>query len=327
MRTSDGIVARYSSGMHPSRLFALAWLLAGLAPTLHGQVLGIEAMLWPPRPIVVAIDTARPPAATQPVAYRSDALLPSSRIIAFYGTPLSTRMGILGELPRDRMLAKLDTVATEWARVDSTRTVRPALHLIVTVAQPLPGGDGMYRLRHGDAVIQKVVDWADSRGWLVFLDIQAGRAPVAGEVDRLLPWLARPNVHLAIDPEFAMPQGGVPGRRIGRIDATDVNLVIDRLARLVTRQRIPPKVLVVHRFTEGMLTNHDNIRSDPRVQVVIHMDGFGAPGLKRDIYRVIVEERPVQFAGLKLFYKNDKPMLTPAEIVRMLPTPVYIQYQ
>jgi hypothetical protein len=190
-----------------------------------------------------------------------------------------------------------------------------------------PGGDGMYRLRHGSAVIDKVIDWADSRGWLVFLDIQIGRAPIAGEVDRLLPWLVRPNVHLAIDPEFAMPPDGVPGRRIGRIDAAQVNLAIDRLADLVTRHRLPPKVLVVHQFTEGMLTNHAAIRTDPRVQVVIHMDGFGAPGLKRDIYRVIVEQRPVQFAGLKLFYKNDKPMLTPAEIVRMLPTPAYIQYQ
>jgi hypothetical protein len=326
MRTSGGIVARYSSGMHPSRLFALLALLAGVVPSASGQVLGIEAMLWPPAP-VPSIDTAHPPAATRPVAYRSDALLPASRIIAFYGTPLSTRMGILGQIPRDQMLAKLDTVATEWARVDSTRTVRPALHLIVTVAQPLPGGDGMYRLRHGDAVIQKVVDWADSRGWLVFLDIQAGRASIAAEIDRLLPWLARPNVHLAIDPEFAMPPDGVPGRRIGRIDGSHVNQAIDRLAALVSRHRIPPKVLVIHRFTVEMLTNQDVIRSDPRVQVVIHMDGFGAPSLKRDIYRLIVEERPVQFAGLKLFYKNDKPMLTPAEIVRMLPTPVYIQYQ
>ncbi|HRP07463.1 MAG TPA: hypothetical protein PLL69_03155, partial [Gemmatimonadales bacterium] len=82
-----------------------------------------------------------------------------------------------------------------------------------------------------------------------------------------------------------------------------------------------------HRFTEGILTNHSLIRTDPRVQVVIHMDGFGAPSLKRDIYQHVVTRRPVQFAGLKLFYKNDKPMLTPAEIVRMLPTPVYVQYQ
>jgi hypothetical protein len=312
--------------MHPSRTFVLLGLFLGSTSAADAQVLGIEALLWPP-PVVPSLDTVQPPAATRPIAVRGDALLPSSRIIAFYGTPLSTRMGILGEIPRDQMMAKLDTVAASWAAVDSTRTVRPALHLIVTVAQPHPGGDGMYRLRHGSSVIDRVIEWADSRDWLVFLDIQIGRAPIAGEIDRLLPWLARPNVHLAIDPEFAMPPDGVPGRRIGRIDASQVNLAIERLGQLVTRHRLPPKVLVVHRFTVGMLTNHESIRTDPRVQVVIHMDGFGAPNLKRDIYRMIVEERPVQFAGLKLFYKNDKPMLTPAEIVKMLPTPVYIQYQ
>lgn len=312
--------------MHPFRSALLLLVLGGSGRPLAAQVLSLEAVLRLTAP-VPALDTAWPPAASRPVPYRADALLPASRIVAFYGTPLSTRMGILGELPRDQMLARLDTVAAQWAAVDSTRTVRPALHLIVTVAQPLPGADGMYRLRHGDAVIGWVVDWADARGWLVFLDIQAGRAPMGPEIDRLQHWLRRPNVHLAIDPEFAMPPDGIPGRRIGRIDAAVVNDAIDRLAAIVERFGLPPKVLVVHRFTEGMLTNHEAIEEDPRVQVVIHMDGFGSPSLKREIYRHIVERRPVQFAGLKLFYKNDQPMLTPAEIVGMLPTPVYIQYQ
>lgn len=305
-------------------------LLGGLccaltAPaTLRGQVPGLEArLLAPPTPV----DTAHPPAATRPVPYRHDALLPGSRIVAFYGTPLSTRMGILGELPPAAMMARLDTVAAAWAAVDSTRTVRPALHLIVTVAQPHPGGDGMYRLRHSDSLIARVVRWADARGWLVFLDIQAGRAPVQPEIERLRIWLQRPNVHLAIDPEFAMPADQVPGRRIGTIDASVVNGAVDYLARLVEVGQLPPKVLIVHRFTERMLTNHERITMDPRVQVVIHMDGFGAPALKREIYQLLVERRPVQFAGIKLFYKNDKPLLTPAQVVALQPTPVYVQYQ
>lgn len=312
--------------MHPSLRAVLVLSLLSSAMPVAGQGLGIEPLIWA-RLLPVPLDTARFPAASRDTPYRADALLPGSRIVAFYGTPLSTRMGILGEIPRDQMMARLDTVAASWAAVDSTRTVRPALHLIVTVAQPLPGADSMYRLRHGPALIERVIEWADSRDWLVFLDIQPGRSTVASEVDRLLPWLARPNVHLALDPEFAMPPGGVPGRRIGTLDAAAVNQAIDRLAALVDRHHLPPKVLVVHRFTEEMLTNQDRIRTDARVQVVIHMDGFGSPALKRSIYQHVVTRRPVQFAGLKLFYKNDKPMLTPAEIVRLLPTPVYIQYQ
>lgn len=312
--------------MHPLRGLSFATLLLALPEVAAAQVVSLDLLRWVTTP-PPALDTVLPPDASKPVAVRHDALLPGHRIVAFYGTPLSTRMGILGEIPPDQMMAKLDTVAGQWREVDSTRKVLPALHLIATVAQPHPGSDGMFRLRHGDATISKVVDWADSRGWIVFLDIQIGRATMSGEVARLLPWLRRPNVHLAIDPEFAMPADGVPGRRIGTVDAKEINDAIDQLANLVDRHRLPPKVLVVHRFTEAMVTNASEIKADPRVQVVIHMDGFGAPSLKRNIYDLVVTRRPVQFAGLKLFYKNDKPMLSPAEIVRLLPTPVYIQYQ
>lgn len=307
--------------MHPRVAFAL--VLAAPAP-LWAQVPGFEPWLLP---APMAIDTAHPPAATKPVPYRRDALLPHSRIVAYYGNPLSTRMGVLGATPPSVMLPQLDSVAAEWAKVDSTRTVRPALHLIVTVAQPHPGSDGMYRLRHSDSLIARVVRWADERNWLVFLDVQAGRAAMAGEIERLVPWLRRPNVHLALDPEFAMQADAVPGRRIGTIDAAVVNAAIDRLAAIVEAGRLPPKVLVVHRFTERMLTNYQQIRHDPRVQVVIHMDGFGSQGSKRSIYQMLVERQPVQFAGIKLFTKNDKPMFTPSQVVQMLPTPVYVQYQ
>jgi hypothetical protein len=277
--------------------------------------------------LLTPVDSVFPPLVSRPMVVRRDGVLPYHRVIAFYGNPRSTRMGILGELPPEQMMAKLEEVAAQWSVADSTRPVRPALHLIVTVAQAAPGRDGMYRLRHGDALIKPVAQWAESKGWLLFLDVQVGRSTVAKELEWLVPWLRKPWVHLALDPEFAMPPDGVPGKRIGSMDARDVNVAVDLLARLVDEGGLPPKMLVVHRFTEKMLTNHDQIRTDPRVQVVLHMDGFGAPALKRSIYDVIVTRRPVQFAGLKLFYKNDKPMMTPAEILALRPLPVYIQYQ
>ena len=78
------------------------------------------------------VDTFRWP--TNLPAPLPGSLFPSHRIVAFYGNPLSKRMGILGELPPDQMLAKLERTAKEWAAADSTTTVTPALHLIVTVA-------------------------------------------------------------------------------------------------------------------------------------------------------------------------------------------------
>ena len=255
------------------------------------------------------------------------ALLPANRIIAFYGNPLSKRMGILGELPPAQMLAKLEATAAEWARADSTRGVLPALHMIVTVAQASGGADGKYRLRMTDSVMGRVARWAEERGWLFFVDVQTGLSSVEAELPRLVPLLRRPYVHLALDPEFAMRNGTRPGRKIGTMDAAEVNHAIDLLSRLVREEGIPPKILVVHRFTSKMLTNASKIRRDPNVQVVIDMDGFGAPSLKRSTWRIVVQKDPVQYTGFKLFYKNDKPMMTMKQVIELYPSPVYVQYQ
>jgi hypothetical protein len=254
-------------------------------------------------------------------------LLPEHRIVAFYGNPKSTRMGILGQLPPEEMLPKLERTATEWAKADPGRPVMPALHLIATVAQGKPGTGQKYRLRHSDQLIEQVLGWAEERGWLVFLDVQIGHSTVPDELPHLVKYLERTYVHLALDPEFAMKLGGIPGRRIGTLDATDVNYAVRLLADIVDRKKVPPKVLVVHRFTQRMLTNHDRITLDPRVQVVVDMDGFGAPYLKEDAYKFFIVPEPVQFAGFKLFFKNDKPMMTPEQVIRLWPVPYYIQYQ
>lgn len=260
-------------------------------------------------------------------APRAAALLPAHRIVAYYGNPLSTRMGILGQVAPDEMLARLERTAAAWQAADSTTVVKPALHLIATVAQRRPGSDGKYRLQMPDSLIDTVAAWAERKGWLLFLDVQTGRSTVEAELPRLLPFLARPYVHLALDPEFAMKGDRIPGQHIGTMDAAEVNHAIRTLAAVVERHRLPPKILVVHRFTRRMLTNTRAIVLDPRVQVVIDMDGFGPPADKRATYREVIVAEPVQFTGFKLFYRNDKPLMTPAEVLELSPRPVYIQYQ
>src|SRR5262249_59893259 len=137
------------------------------------------------------------------------------------------------------------------------------------------------------------------------LHVQVGPPPVQKEPPRLLPYLARPYVHLALDPEFSMKDGTSPGRRIGTMDAEDVNYASRTLAGLVDSLKLPPKVLIVHRFTQRMLTNYSDIALDARVQLVMDMDGFGDRPLKRSVYRDFIVKEPVQFTGFKLFYKND----------------------
>ena len=268
-------------------------------------------------------------------------ILPGHRIVAYYGNPLSKKMGILGELPPDQMLARLDKEIAAWRRADPATPVLPALHLIAVVAQGGPGRDGKYRLRMTDSLIDLVSSWAAKRNALLFLDIQVGHSTVQEELPRLIPFLKRPNVMLGLDPEFSMKVGNAerkggsgrpkPGAKIGTMDASDVNYAIEVLSDVVKQNNLPPKVLVVHRFTHNMLTGAKKIRLDPRVQVVINMDGWGQPWLKYDSYRAYVESEPVQFTGFKLFYHNDTkkgdPLLTPSEVLLLNPKPHYIQYQ
>jgi hypothetical protein len=259
-------------------------------------------------------------------------ILPNKRIVAYYGNPLSKRMGILGEISPGEMLSRLDKEVAAWTKADTLVPAIPALHLIATVAQAHPGADGMYRARMSDSLIERVYGWAQRRNALLFLDIQVGKSSVAAELPRLTRYLSRPNVHLGLDPEFSMKRGGAPGKRIGTMDAADINYASDFLQILVDEHRLPPKVLVVHRFTRPMLTNSKKIELDPRVQIVIQMDGWGSPELKKGSYVNYVYSEPVQFTGFKLFYKNDTKkkgwrLMQPADVLALHPKPVYIQYQ
>jgi hypothetical protein len=254
-------------------------------------------------------------------------VLPGCRIVAFYGNPLSNRMGIMGALPVDQMLAKLDSQARTFEAADTATPVIRALELITPVAQGSPGPRNLWRTRMADSVIDRIARVAESRGHLFILDVQVGKSTVAAELEPLVQFLKRPYVHLALDPEFSMKGVEPPGKKIGTMDASDVNAAIDLLARLVDENHLPPKVLIIHRFTQRMLTNHEKIKRDPRVQVVIDMDGFGPPSLKLGSYDAYVHDRPVQYYGIKLFYKNDKPMFSASDILRLNPIPQYIQYQ
>jgi hypothetical protein len=259
-------------------------------------------------------------------------ILPNKRILAYYGNPLSKRMGILGEVPPDEMLDRLQKEVTRWAKADTATPIVPALHLIVTVAQGHPGKDGMYRARMDSSLIERVYGWAQRKNALMFVDVQVGKSNVRAELPWLEKYLARPNVHLAIDPEFYMKTGKKPGTVIGSMNDDDINYAIDFLAGIVDKYKLPPKVLVIHRFTQNMLRNYKGVKLDPRVQMVINMDGWGNPSLKRGSYDRYVYSEPVQFTGFKLFYKNDKRfagwrLMTPEEVLALIPRPVYIQYQ
>jgi hypothetical protein len=243
-------------------------------------------------------------------------------------------MGVIGEYPEQQMLGMLDKTVAQWKAADPSTPIVPAIHLVSVVAQGAPGPDGKWRRREGEAMIEKTYGWAKSRNGILFLDIQTGHSTLREELPPLLKYLERPDVHLGVDPEFHMhhDKAGVrPSAKIGTMMASDINYVVQTLDKLVRDKKLPPKVLVVHRFTRKMVPDAQSIRPTSNVQVVMHMDGWGPPWLKFDSYHHYVVNEPVQYTGFKLFYHNDTKkgdaLLTPKELLQLRPTLSYIQYQ
>ncbi len=260
------------------------------------------------------------------------ALLPFRRIVAYYGNFYSKGMGVLGQYPEDEMLIKLKGEAALWQAADPTTPVTPAIDYIAVTAQASPSATGKYILRMPDTQIDRALELAAKVDGIVILDVQVGQSTLQTELPLLEKYLSMSNVHLAIDPEFSMKHGEKPGRVIGTFSSADVNYAATYLAGLVQANDLPPKILVVHRFTEDMVTGYKNITPLPEVQIVMDMDGWGFAAKKINTYNTVIYPEPVQFAGFKLFYKNDllapsTRMLTKEEILELRPRPIFIQYQ
>lgn len=274
-----------------------------------------------PAPVVA---TAVPTAAAETLP---GSLLPANRILTYYGHPHDSNMGILGEHEREDLLRLLREEAANYEAVDPSRPVIPAFEVIATVAQRDPGYDGTYILDTDLATLTEYADFAEANGMLLFLDLQIGRGTVAAEIEKVLPLLERPYVHLALDPEFVIAEGETPGIHIGSLPAESITYAQQTLARLVAEKGLPPKVLIVHQFREDMIGDKMSLLPVAGVQLVIDADGYGDPELKTAVYNFLVRDEPVEYAGIKLFYKQDRPMMTAAEILGLTPPPDLIIYQ
>jgi hypothetical protein len=243
-------------------------------------------------------------------------------------------MGALGKWPKKEMMQRLLQEVKEWNEADTVIKSIPALHYICVTAQSAPGKDNKYRYRMPLGQIDTILNWAKEINAIVFVDIQAAWSTLDVEVPLLEKYLSMPNVHLGVDPEFNLAyKQKRPGSVVGSIDAKEVNEITDYLAGLVRKNNIPPKIFMIHRFTQGMVTNADKIKLQPEIQIVMDMDGWGNPAKKKSTYYSWINPQPVQFTGFKLFYVNDteksgeKEMMSKAEVLKLRPIPVYIQYQ
>lgn len=252
-------------------------------------------------------------------------LLPGNLLVGFYGAPQDEALGALGIGSPAEASAALAEQAKAYA---GNRPILPFLELIATVANADPGDDGLYRTQQPRSVIEDYLDQARAGEELLVLDVQPGGADFADEVDRLEPYLSEPDVGLALDPEWHVPEGVAPGTEIGSMTAEEVNEIAARLSQIVTENNLPQKLLIVHRFTEDMITNPRRLEPHPGVALVLNVDGFGTPPDKIVKYEDLQAPRGSGFySGFKLFYLEDTDLMSPDDVLSLKQKPDIVIYE
>ena len=265
---------------------------------------------------------AQPPPPELPRGGRS--IFPEFRVVAYYGAPQSDELGALGIGSPASAARKLERQAEPYVR--ERRPVLPALELIAVIANADAGEDGQYRSRQTNAVIGRYLRAARRAKALLLLDIQPGRSDFFTETTRLRRWLREPDVGLALDPEWRVQPGEVPGQVIGRVGSREVNATTAWLDQLAARNRLPEKLVIIHQFTDDMV---DDTALKPRanLRVVLNVDGFGGQAVKRSKYRAFTRQAPDFEPGFKLFYKEDLDLMSPRQVLRLRPPPDFVVYE
>ena len=273
-------------------------------------------------PQSTATPHATPAASQLPRGGRT--IFPNFRVVAYYGAPQDPALGQLGIGTPTQAVKKLTKQAAPYGR--KTRPILPALELIAVVAAGSPGEGGRYNLRQPDSVIRRYLDAARKDKALLILDIQPGRSDFFTETTRLRKWLKYPDVGLALDPEWRMDPGQIPGKVIGHVSAREVNATTAWLAQLVKRDNLPQKLLLVHEFTDAMVPEAQLKRPDG-LAYVLNIDGFGTQSLKVAKYHGFVDQAPQFRRGFKLFYHEDTNTMTPKEVMGLHPRPDVVVYE
>lgn len=261
------------------------------------------------------------------VPLEQPSLLDRNLILSYYGHPSSPAMGILGSYPPETVIQLLLAHARRYDQLNGPARVVPALHLVYAVAQRQPTPNQLYLAYTGEEEVQRYVELTKERGMLLFLDLQIGRSTVARELERVVPYLRYPQVHLALDPEFAVAPTQVPGVHLGSLSAADINEAQATLQRLVEEERLPPKILIVHQFVDSMIAHGEELRQYAGVDLVIDVDGFGPAAVKRSIYQRYANRPYAQRPAIKLFFQQDPDLMTEQEVLSLVPMPAVVVYQ
>ncbi len=259
-------------------------------------------------------------------------ILPDFRVVAYYGSPGGTALGVLGGGVPSRVAEQLEDVASDYGSL--ARPALPAFELIATIVHRTPGADGKWRSRLAPEVIDQYLQAARQQRMLLILDIQPGRAKFMDEVRYYEPWLSQPDVSLALDPEWSMRAGEVPGEDIGQTDAATINEVSAYLDQIVQTNNLPQKLLIIHEFTDSMIENRAALVARPGLATVFNVDGYGTPEAKVGKYGDLTSDAgrpPFVFTGFKLFYEEDtrngSRVMNWSEVLDLDPQPDVVVYE
>jgi len=256
-------------------------------------------------------------------------IFPRYRLVGYAGVTGASTLGRLGTGPLDSRVMELQQRAQSYA---NGREILPVLEVITTVVQAKPGRDGQHRVRMRDKQIETYYKAAQRHSALLLLNIQPGQSAFLTEVKAYQKWLRRPEIGVALDPEWAMDPGQRPGHLYGHTTGAELNEVARYLADLVKEYDLPQKVMVYHQVAASVVRREPGLKSHDGVVVIKSVDGLGPPGWKKKTYRLVNKTTP-EFVrpGFKLFFTEDRRggsrLMTPAEVLALKPRPEYVMYE
>lgn len=253
---------------------------------------------------------------------------PGRRMIAVYGSPGTSALGVLGEQDVESTIELVQDMAEEYQPYSDEQVI-PAFEIITTVASSEPGADGNYTNELDPQTLRPWIDAAGEAGVYVVLDLQPGRVDFLSQAQRYEELLREPHVGLALDPEWRLEDGQRHMEQIGSVSADEINKVSDWLAQLTAENNLPQKVLILHQFKLAMITDRDQIdTSHDELAITLHADGHGSPELKMATWEALQSGLPDGiWMAWKNFYDEDTPVFTPEQTYDVDPKPWFVSYQ
>ena len=256
-------------------------------------------------------------------------VFPGRRMVALYGHPETSALGMLGEQGVDAAITRVKALAAEY-QPHSAEPVQPAFEIIATVASAAPGADGNYSRYTDVEVLRPWIEAAGEAGVYVVLDLQPGRNDFLTQAKHYEEFLRLPHVGLAYDPEWRLGPNQRHMVQIGTVDAAELNEVNAWLAGLTREHALPQKVVVLHQFQLRMIADRGSLDTGyPELALVLHADGHGTPGQKLETWNALRRDLP---PGIRMAWKNfvdeDSPTFTPVEtFTEVTPKPWFVSYQ